>query len=118
MLRNEYRYRWIIRVWRLHARKCRWVQIVAEIKPHRSDGCFITYANPNGVRNIAVVALVGRALLKAQFRIFLPPAQQVVQHLLSVGEDVAGIMKDSETNIVLKERQRRGRKSQLQIIQE
>src|SRR6266550_193496 len=118
VLRNKDRYCWIIRVWRLQTRKCRWIQIVAEIESHRSNGSFITYANSDGVRNIAVVALAGRALLKAQFRIFLPPAQQVVQHLVSIGEDVAGIMKDSETNIVLKERQRSGRKSQLQIIQE
>src|SRR6266480_5822895 len=108
MLRHEDGDRWVIRVWCLQTRESGGIQIVAEVEPNRSNGGLIAHANSDGMRNVAIVALVGRTLLKAQLRIFLPPAQQVVHHIVSVNEDVAGIMKNSEANVVLEKRQRSG----------
>ena len=48
----------------------------------------------------------------------LAPAQQAVQHVLAVGKDVAGIVKNGKTQVVLEKRQGHGRKAQLQIIHE
>ena len=117
VLRDEDGYRWVIRVRRLQTRERGRIQIVAEIEAHRSNGSLIPHPNADGMRNVVVVALVGRTLLQAQLRIFLPPAQQVVRHVVPVREDVAGIMENSEANIVLKVWKSSGRKTQFQVIQ-
>ncbi len=70
------------------------------------------------MRDITVIALVGRAWLQAELRVLLVPAQQIIQHVLAVGEDVSGIFENSEAKVVLHVGQRRRRKTQFKVIQE
>src|SRR5271167_4738750 len=59
---------------RLATRKCRRIQIVPEIEAHRADGRLVADPDSHRVRDIAVVALAGGALLQAELRILLVPA--------------------------------------------
>ena len=103
---------------RLRTWKCRWIKIVSEIETHRADRRLVTDSDPGRVRNIAIVALAGSALLQAELRDFLAPAQQIVEHVPAVGKDIACVFKNHEAHVVLNVGQRGWWKTQFQIIEE
>src|SRR5580698_5945622 len=102
----------------LRTRKRRWIKIVPEIEAHRTDRCLVAQPDPDRVRDITIVALAGSALLQAQLRVLLAPAQQIVQHILAIGKDISSIFENHEAHVVLDKRQGCWRKTHLQVIQE
>src|SRR5258708_31347189 len=95
----------------------RWIQIVPEVKPQRTDGCPISQPHSEGVRGVVVAAAieVGEALrngcavgLQAQRRVRLVPAQKALQHIVGGGEYVAHIMKNSKGKSLSQVRQGHG----------
>ena len=114
------RTHWLRRITRatLTTGKRRRIQIVPEIKAHRANRGLVAYAYPEGVRNVAVVTLQGAAVLRAQARVLLTPAQQIVKQLMAVGKHVAGVVKDHKADVVLHEGQSGSREAQFEIVQE
>src|ERR1700733_1180907 len=98
--------------------KRRWIKIVPEIEAHRTDWCLVAQPDTNRVRNITIVALAGSALLQAELRILLPPAQQIVQHILAIGKDISSIFENDEAHVVLDKRQGGWWKAHFQVIEE
>src|ERR1022692_1030022 len=99
-------------------RKGRRVEVVPEIEAHRPDGRLVAYTNPDGVRNVTIVAFCGCTLLQAKLGISLLPTQQIVQHVPSRGEDVARVMEEGEAQLVLDQGKHGRRKTHLQVIEE
>src|SRR5580658_9945641 len=98
--------------------KRRWIKIVPEIEAHRTDRSLVAQHDPYRVRDITVVALAGSALLEAQLRILLAPAQQIVEHILASGKDISSIFENDEAHIVLNKRQGSWWKTHFQVIEE
>src|SRR5258708_22404299 len=77
------------------------------------------------MRNVVIVAERGPRprlersadSLRARCPILVPP-EKAVQHVRTIGKDVAHVVKNREAHIVLDERQCWRRKTQLQVIQE
>src|ERR1700691_3104744 len=101
---------------RLGTRKCWWIKIVPEIKTHRTDRCLIADPDPGRMRDIAIITLAGSALVQAELRVFLAPAQQVVQHIPAIGEDISSVFENNEAHVVLYIGQSRWWKTQFQMV--
>ncbi len=93
----------------LQTRERRRIQIVSEIEAHRADRSLVSHPHADGVRNVVVVALARGGLMQAELRVFLAPAQQVVEQVMSIGKYVSGIVEDGKADVVLEERQGRRR---------
>src|ERR1700751_852825 len=97
-------------------RKRRGIPIVPEVKPYWANRCLVPYPQANCMRNVAVITLAGSFSMQAQLRIFLVPAQQVVQHAVTAGKHVTRIMKEGEAQIVLEKGEGRRRNAELKVI--
>src|SRR5689334_23940551 len=85
---------------RLRAGKIRRIQIVTKIEPDRTDWSTVAQTDPDGMGNVVVVAQVGGALLLAELRVLLSPAQQVMQHVMPGVKHVPCILKHREAEVV------------------
>ena len=116
--RTEYGRR-IVRISaRLTAGECRGIQVISKIEADRADWSFVANTDSNRMGNIRVIALRCSAVLLAQLRILLPPAQQVMQHVMTTDEDIAGIVENGQAEIVLNEGKTHWRQPQLKIVNE
>src|SRR5438270_3864280 len=104
-----------------HSRKGRGVQVVSEVKPNWPDRGFIKNPKPHRMRDVVVIAARRRAGvhtglkhriigLPAQSPVLMPP-NQTIQHVISISENIAHVVKYREAQVVLYERQRWRRKS-------
>jgi len=94
------------------------VEIVSEIEPHRTNRRFVPHPDSDGMSDIGKVALRRSALLQTGLSVFLPPTPQVVQHVMTICENIAGVVKNHKAQVFLKERQCWWRHAKLQIIKE
>ena len=92
------------------------VEIVSEIETDRTNRRLVAYPHADSVRNITEIALRRGTLLQARLDVLLLPAQQIVKHVVTIRKNVAGIVKNREAQVFLKERQCRRRHAKLQII--
>ena len=100
------------------ARKDRWIQIVSDVKAQRPDGRLITHAHTDCMREVVVTALQMRALVDADVRVGLMPAQQALDHFLGPREHVPHIVKDGKSDTVIQVRDGDVGEAQFEIIQE
>src|SRR5262249_21893717 len=77
------------------------IQIVSEVEPYRTNGCFIAYTKSDSVGNIVVVAQFGGVGFCARLGIALAPVAKAVNHVASAGEYIPHVMEDSETDVVV-----------------
>lgn len=88
-------------------RKGRRIEIVSEVEGQWPDGSLVTHAQTHRVRNVVVAALRELVLWnrhKAALLVGLVKTANAGEHFLRLGEDVAHVMKDRESDTVMQVR--------------
>src|ERR1700688_2893889 len=104
-----------------------WIQIVTEIEAQGTDRSFVAQSQANRMRSVIVPAVVepGHAWSiwysagqQALCRVGLVPARKALEQIVTGGEDIAHIVKNSESEASSKIRQTHRGKAQFLTIHE
>src|SRR5271154_3491411 len=84
-------------------RKIWWIQIVSEVKAQWSDGRLISHSESNGIGDVIVITLHVGDGSETQGPVRLMKTNQTGQHLLGPRKDVASVIKNRETDVVIQD---------------